>query len=298
MSISAQATLALDLMAAVPRVGLAARDRQWSTLLDTLLTPVPNFLQQAVVNLPESEDGCLDGYASDKIVIGFAPDKDAPDNYILANMWVKRTHTSGTRAEDAPAYVSEVTLTASVAIAGDTGPTSFDGFRGAAGFAPIERLRFYVREGNALDEQGMQSLLRSLLRREQLTWALERGILRLQRSVLDEEANTWDEAAYFDSSSILRALGNHLLITIDDTTPTLDDDEYAEYLSLFFEEDMDDYLRRLPALRSERAMAKARSALEEMPGSPGVQDAAAMTQRTNAAEGEGDEPSRETEGRA
>ncbi|GJF00444.1 hypothetical protein PsYK624_167320 [Phanerochaete sordida] len=255
MSISAQARLALDLLAATPRLGLAAEDPQWSALLDSLLASVPGVYKQARMSLRQLGGAPLDGQAPGKVVLGFSPTYTSglgPDQ-LVADVWVTRAYATPTRVEDVPAYVSVVSLTASFAAAGDGDPPSFDGFREAEGSADLEKLVFWVREGNALDEAGMRMLVRSVLCREQLAWALERDILQLEHCILNGKTNTWDADAYIDNSTILSILADRSFVTIDDTPPTLDDDEYAEYLSLFFAEKIDDYLRRLPALRAERA---------------------------------------------
>ncbi|GJF00728.1 hypothetical protein PsYK624_170280 [Phanerochaete sordida] len=259
MSILDQARLALDLLAAAPRLGLAAEDPQWSALLDALLASVPSGFKQARMTLHPSGGGPLDGQAPGKVVLRFSPTTTSGPDQLVADAWVTRARATPTRPEDAPAYVSAISLTAGFATAEDGDPPSFDGFRGSADSARFEQLRFWVREGNAQEEAGMRALLRSVLRREQLTWALERGILRLQHSVFNHKINMWDSAAYIDSSTILSILADRSFVTINDTPPTLDDDEYAEYLSLFFAEKRADYLRRLPALRAERAAASAHS---------------------------------------
>ncbi|GJF00437.1 hypothetical protein PsYK624_167250 [Phanerochaete sordida] len=63
MSISAQARLSLDLLAAAPRLGLAAEDLQWGALLDALLASVPSGYKQARMALYQSGGGPLDGQA-------------------------------------------------------------------------------------------------------------------------------------------------------------------------------------------------------------------------------------------
>ncbi|GJF00305.1 hypothetical protein PsYK624_165890 [Phanerochaete sordida] len=286
MSISAQAKLALDVLAAAPRLGLAAEDPQWSALLDALLASVPSGFKQACMELNNSGGEALDSQAPDKVVLVFSPTDTLDDDELsVANMWVERARATPTRARDAPAYVSTISLTASFAAAEDGHPPSFDGFREATDYAHFEELRFWVREGNAVDEAGMRALVRSVLRREQLTWALDRRVLRLR---LCEETDTvWDEIAYIDSNHLLSFLADRSLVTVDDTPPTLNDNEYAEYISLFIDEDMDDYLERLPTLRKERAAAKARS-LEETFGAPGDQEEAISDLHTSTEEGEAD----------
>ncbi|GJE98448.1 hypothetical protein PsYK624_146800 [Phanerochaete sordida] len=267
MLIPAQARLALDLLAAAPRLGLAADDPQWSALLDALLASVPSGFARAGMELYRLGGEDLDGQAPGRVVLGFSPTEISGSSQLLANVWVGRACATPTRAEDAPAYVSQISLTASFAAAGDVNPPSFDGLREAAGFAHFEKLEFWVREGNAVDEEGMRSLVRSVLRRKQLAWALERGVLRLEHCAFNDKVNGWNDAevAYMDSKALLSALADRSVPTIDATPPVLDDDEYAEYLSLFFEDKRTDYLRRLPALRVERAKAKARL-LEETSG--------------------------------
>ncbi|GJF00258.1 hypothetical protein PsYK624_165420 [Phanerochaete sordida] len=278
MSISAQARLALDLLAAAPRLGLAAEDPQWSALLDALLASVPSGFKQAGMALRHSESEPLDGRApgahmviqwcdgdtqcmtlAGKVSLAFSPAEDPDLDQLFANVWVERGCATPTRAEDTPAYVSAISLTAGFAAAEDGHSPSFDGFREAVGLDHFDQLRFFVREGNAVDEAGMQALVRSVLRREQLAWALERGVLQLHHRSLNGKTNTWNVAAYINSRTLLSVLADRTVPSIDDTPPTLDDDEYAEYLSLFFAEKREDYLWRLPALRAERAAANARS---------------------------------------
>ncbi|GJE98445.1 hypothetical protein PsYK624_146750 [Phanerochaete sordida] len=260
MTISAQAKLALDLLAAAPRLGLAAEDPQWSALLDALLASVPSGFQAASVALQQSGGEPLDGLeASGKVVLGFSPTVTSDPDQLLANVWVTRARATPARAGDAPAYVSMIWLAAGFAAVGNGHAPSFDGLRDAAGSDHFEKLRFYVRVGDEQDKAGMRALVRSVLRREQLAWALERDILQLEHCILNGKTKTWDPTAYIDDSTILSILADRSFVTIDDTPPTLDDDEYAECLSLFFAEKREDYLRRLPALRAERAAANARS---------------------------------------
>ncbi|GJF00246.1 hypothetical protein PsYK624_165280 [Phanerochaete sordida] len=257
MTISAQARLALDLLAAAPRLGLAAENPQWSALLDALLASVPSGFQQASMELLQSGGEDLDGQAPGKVYLGFSPTETSDDDQVFANVWVTRGDATPVRGEDAPAYVSAISLTASFAAAGDGHAPSFDGFREAAGSDHFEKLEFWVREGNVLDEAGMRALVRSVLRREQLTWALDRRVLRLSLCAHNGKTGDWEDIAYIDSRTLLSALADRSVPIIDATPPTLDDDEYAEYLSLFFEDKRADYLRRLPALRVERAKATA-----------------------------------------
>ncbi|GJE90183.1 hypothetical protein PsYK624_063090 [Phanerochaete sordida] len=209
-----------------------------------------------------------------------------------------------------------IALTASFAAVGDGDPPSFDGFREAAGSAHFEELRFFVREGNALDEQGMRVLMRSVLRREQLTWALEKGVLRLQRSYFEVETGIWKDVAYISNAVLLSLSAGRSVIAINDTPPTLDIDEAAECFSqVVIGQEISDYLQRLPALRAERAKAKKGSS-EETSGTPETQDGVVPAQRTakdtsklpespntappsrqiRAAGGEGDEDGKEEAG--
>ncbi|GJE90179.1 hypothetical protein PsYK624_063050 [Phanerochaete sordida] len=292
MSPSAQARLALDVLAAVPRLGLAAAEDQWTALLDALLASVPSGFRQATVELYQLGGERLEGNAPGKVLVAFSPAEHQDSDEFLANVWVERT-----RAEDAAAYISKIWLAGGCAVAEDPGHCpSFDGLRAAAGSAHFQTLDFSVRNGNARDVQGLRSLLRSVLRREQLAWALERGALRLL--LCGETETSWEQIAYYDSGAILSVLADRSFPTIDDTPPTLDDDEYAEYLSLFFEQDMDDYLHRLPALRTERAAAAAGArSSKQTSGSPEDQDAAPLALHTTSAGGLGDEDGKGTEGR-
>ncbi|GJE98954.1 hypothetical protein PsYK624_151920 [Phanerochaete sordida] len=280
MAISSAATLALDLLAAAPRLGLQAEDAQWITILDVLLESVPTRFQQARMSLCRFEGEMLNGHTPDGVVLGFSPNEDQDEDYISASVWVKPGHDT---EKHSPAHVNQISLIAGFVVAGDAGPQSFDALRDIVDSPHFDELRFWVREGNALDEQGTRSLLRSLLRREQLTWALERGILWLQLcSHIHDETDDWDEVIVFDSSVLLSVLADRSYPVIDDTPQTLDDTEYAELLSLFNVQKMNDYLRRLPALRAERAAAKARSMVETS-DSPGTQNAAAIALPAGAA---------------
>ncbi|GJF00814.1 hypothetical protein PsYK624_171150 [Phanerochaete sordida] len=259
MSISDQAMLALDLLAAAPRLGLAAEDPQWGALLYDLLASVPSGFEQYRMDLYQSGGGPLDGLeAPGRVVLGFSPTDTSGPDQLLANVWVERARTTPTGAEDAPAYVSAISLTASFAAAEDGHPSSFDGLREAASSTSFDELRFFVREGNALDEAGMRALVRSVLRREQLTWALDRGVLGLSLCATDGKTGNWEDMAYISSRTLRSVLADRSVPTIDATPPTLDDDEYAEVLSLFCTRKRKQYLRQLPALRVERAKAKAR----------------------------------------
>ncbi|GJE96014.1 hypothetical protein PsYK624_122070 [Phanerochaete sordida] len=276
MSISAQARLALDLLAAAPRLGLAAADPQWTALLDTLLASVPSDYKQAVIQLQGPGGRDLDGHApgahmanqthavdaqcmivTGRVVLAFSPTDTSDRAELEADVWVKLKggRMTPTHAEDGSTHVSGIGLSAGFAVAGDGDPPSFDGFREATDSVLFDQLQFYVREGSALDERGMQALLRAVLRREQLIWALSRGILRLE--LYRYSGTFWDSIACITNKDILSALAEHSLPTVEDAPPTLDGNEYAEYLSLFLEDKRASYLQRLPALRSERAKAKA-----------------------------------------
>ncbi|GJE96020.1 hypothetical protein PsYK624_122130 [Phanerochaete sordida] len=293
MSISAQAKLALDVLAAAPRLGLAAEDPQWSALLDALLASVPSGFKQACMELTNSGGEALDSQAPGRVLLGFSQTKTLGEDQLVANVWVERARATPTRAEGGPAYVSAIILTASFAAAEDGHPPSFDGLREAAGSADLEKLEFFVREGNAQDEAGMRTLVRSVLRREQLDWALNRGVLQLVYCVVDRKTSRWKGIAYIDSGTLLSVLADRSVPTIDATPPTLDDDEYAEYLSLFCTSKRKHYLRRLPALRVERAKAKARL-LEETPALLENQGTAVTAPHTSATGGAG---GKGTEGR-
>ncbi|GJE98452.1 hypothetical protein PsYK624_146840 [Phanerochaete sordida] len=282
MPFSAQARLALDILAAAPRLGLAAEDPQWNALLDSVLASVPRGFKQARMALRQSGGEPLDGHAPGQVVLGFSPTDTLDEDQLLVNVWVALPHIPPTRAEDAAAYISEIRLTASFAAVGDGDPASFDGLRAAAGSAHFDELQFFVREGNALDEEGMQALVRSMLRREQFTWALDRDVLRMASCVINSKTGNWKGIAYIDSGALLSVLSNRSVPTIDATPPTLDDDEYAEYLSMFVEDKRAGYLQQLPALRVERAKAKARL-LAETPGSPAHQVTAGPAPHTSAA---------------
>ncbi|GJF00309.1 hypothetical protein PsYK624_165940 [Phanerochaete sordida] len=285
--ISAQARLALDLLAAAPRQGLAAEDPQWSALLDTLLALVPSGFRGARMDLYQSGGAPLDGRAPGRVVLGFSETDTPDDDQLTANVWVERARATLTRAGDAPAYVSKISLTASFASAEDGHPPSFDGFQEAVDLARFEELWFYVRAGNAQDEAGMQTLVRSLLRREQLTWALDRGVLWLSLcAIINGKVREWGDIAYIDRRTLLSAPAGRSVPIIDATPPTLDNNEHAEHLSLFFEDKRADYLRRLPALRIERAKAKARL-LEETSELPANQVTAVPAPHTTAGEGAG-----------
>ncbi|GJE98577.1 hypothetical protein PsYK624_148100 [Phanerochaete sordida] len=196
------------------------------------------------MQLLRSGDELLEGHAPDTATLGFSQTRTPDVPTLLAIVQAARTGT-------ALAHVAQVSLTASFA-AGDP-PPSFDGLRFATSPAT---LAFFVRARNALDAQGMQALLRGA----QLAWALERGALRLQ---LCEESDTgWRELARIDSKDLMRPAADRPVVTVDDAPLALDDAEYAEYLALFFEEERASYLRRLSALRAERAKARPARELE------------------------------------
>ncbi|GJE96856.1 hypothetical protein PsYK624_130630 [Phanerochaete sordida] len=203
------------------------------------------------------------------VVLGFSPTESLGEDRLVANVQVEHARFSGPSAADAPASVSSISLTASFAAGGDGDAPSFDVLRGATGSARFAQLEFWVRDGDALDEQGMRALVRAVLRREQLAWALARGVLGLSHGVRDDRTGEWSTDAYISSGQIRSVLAARSASAVDDGPPALDDDEYAEFLSLFFEQKRDEYSRRLPALRAERAVAKARSS-EEISRLPGT----------------------------
>ncbi|GJE96003.1 hypothetical protein PsYK624_121960 [Phanerochaete sordida] len=290
MSVSDRARLALDILDGASRLRLAAEDPRWIALLNAILASVPSDFEKTEIELLQVEGQPLDGGVPGRMILGFSPTVTSDEDQLFANVWVSPAIPPTPTLPGHPTcyvpptptlpghptcYVSTISLTASFAAAGDGDPPSFDVFQEAAGSDHFHELRVFVREGNALDAQGMRAVLRSLLRREQLTWALERDILRLQHCVCTS-SEYWHETAYMDRRNILSALADGSLPTIDDTPAALEDDEYAEYLSLFFEDKKIDYLRQLPALRVEREKAKALSS-EETSGLPADQDTVTAT---------------------
>lgn len=216
-----------------------------------------------------------------------APSQDSGSvhDYITAEIKVYRPSASPGAAWSPLAYIESISLWTSFADVDATESIPFDALRAVVDSPLIRHLRFETWDSESQEYKTMKSILCSVLRRTQLTWALESGKLQFRSSIYP-----------VTSTDILSVPAEH---TIDGTTITLDITEQAKWLLCgCLSRDpwkppvpaREKYLRKLIAARASGASVNASSETEPSIAE-GVHGAAAVgqTQHVAGVDGQGEE---------
>ncbi|EKM52870.1 uncharacterized protein PHACADRAFT_261539 [Phanerochaete carnosa HHB-10118-sp] len=238
MAVSVQAALAADILAAGRRMGLD--DRTWDTTLQALFVLVPSAFEGAVVSLYNQNGHMFDTAR----ISGHSYNQDVSmgDSF---GADIKVFRPSADQDAGSPlAHVESIALTLSFADVEAVDMLDWDALRAVIDSPHMHYLRIHYFEQQNKDFEAAKRILCSVLRRTQLTWALESGKLQFGQFF-------GDPATSADISSVP---AEH---TIDGTTITLDIAEQAEWLlhpvrrSFNYLDNItrEEYLRRLVAAR-------------------------------------------------
>ncbi|EKM52845.1 uncharacterized protein PHACADRAFT_261499 [Phanerochaete carnosa HHB-10118-sp] len=276
IDLSAQASLACDLLVAAARLGL--EDHPWSAVLQALFTLVPSTFNGAFVRLRDRRGRMFDNATIDC----FSPAQgDSAGNSIEAEVEVRRP--SASRDAEAPvAYIEKVTLRLSFTDAEVVDLLPWDVLRTVIDSPLLHCLRIESRWRQ--DDEGYETtrrILCSVLCRTQLPWALESGKLQFGHHHPDKSVT---------SADILSVPTEH---TVDDTTITLDAAEQAEYLLRIFHPDgREKYLRELASAR-RTSVASAHGTSATAPstarGTQGITNVQVQPERAEEASEQGGE---------
>ncbi|EKM50246.1 uncharacterized protein PHACADRAFT_201086 [Phanerochaete carnosa HHB-10118-sp] len=191
-------------------------DRTWDATLQGLLALMPNRPGRASVRLDDRN-----GNMFDAVSIGcasFGPGRYSVCNYIYIQ--VKVCRLSASQGASPPlAHVESITLDLSYNDAEVVHTLPLDALRDVINSPYARSLCINFAEPGYEGFKVMKGILCSVLRRMQLTWALESGKLRFWDRYRDRDPIT--------SADILSASKEH---TIDGTMITLDINEQAEWL--------------------------------------------------------------------
>ncbi|EKM48279.1 uncharacterized protein PHACADRAFT_203013 [Phanerochaete carnosa HHB-10118-sp] len=253
------------------RMGLD--DRTWDTALQGLLALAPNRPGLTVVG----------GDVTDAVRIhcySLSPGQPARRG-IIAEVRFCRS-SAGQDAGPTLAHIESIDLELRLGDVGVADTLPWDGLRAVVDSPHMRRLCIkYNGPGNECFE-GAKKVLCSVLRRSQLTWALESGKLQFERNYRPENSVTRED--------ILSVPTKH---TIDGTTITLDIAEQAEWLlrpvharsGYEANGSREHYLRELVTNRPSGPSTDAASGTAP-PTADGAQDTA-VEQTWEAAEGDG-----------
>ncbi|EKM49001.1 uncharacterized protein PHACADRAFT_132023 [Phanerochaete carnosa HHB-10118-sp] len=208
MAVSVQAALAADILAAARRMGLD--EHTWDTALQALLVLVPNTFDSTPVYL-NNQNGSM----FDAVRIECRPLGQGVSINDSINIDVKVCRPSVDRGAESPfAHISSIALGLSFADVEAVDTFNWDVLRVVVDSPHMRclRINYFVSHG------GVKRILCSVLRRTQLTWALESGKLQFGYRYGDGSVT---------SADILSVPTEH---TVDDTTITLDIAEQAEWL--------------------------------------------------------------------
>ncbi|EKM48118.1 uncharacterized protein PHACADRAFT_109377 [Phanerochaete carnosa HHB-10118-sp] len=272
-----QAALATDIVDPARLMGLD--DRTWDTSLQGLLALAPRVPGRVDVSL----DGDMPGRYSNAVEIhcySLSPGQPAgPD--IIAEVRFCRS-SAGQDAGPTLAHIESIDLELLLGDVGVADTLPWDGLRPVIDSPHMRRLciKYYAPENGCFE--GAKKVLCSVLRRSQLTWALESGKLQFERHFRPENSVTRED--------ILSVPTKH---TIDGTTITLDIAEQAEWLlrpvharsEEHTTETREHYLRELVTNRPSGPSTDAASGTAP-PTADGAQDTA-VEQTWEAAEGDG-----------
>ena len=142
-----------------------------------------------------------------------------------------------------PAGICQIVVTGSFPGLHITGPTSLDLLHSEnlAAVSSLQRLGVWARPSNQSDLNGIKKILCAVLRRTQLSWALDsRRLEFIQR--FDSK-----RSSVLSSASILSRPAEHI---VGDKPVTLDVPEQAEWLLHFQPKNRNAYLRQLVAQRA------------------------------------------------
>lgn len=241
IALAAQTALAADILRVPGRLGLV--DGAWESVLRALVPLVSDTSKQVTLGLYQRA-----GSQCDHAAIGFSDTVKSPldDPTVTAevHILVGRRDASQQPTEPAePAYIRRIVLTGSFPGLYTTGPTSLDALHSenAAAVQRLEELVVRARVGNWDDQVGMKTILCAVLRRSQLSWALDSRRLVFVGH-LDKKPRD-----YLFSKEILSVRAEHV---IDDKHLTLDIPEQAEWLLRFTFGRRKAYLRQLVAQRA------------------------------------------------
>ncbi|EKM52876.1 uncharacterized protein PHACADRAFT_261541 [Phanerochaete carnosa HHB-10118-sp] len=245
MALSDQAALAADILAVGPSRRMGVDDRAWDATLQALFALVPNTFEAAPVSLHDW-NGSMFGTA---IISGHSCNQDGSmGDYLRAKIEVCRPSV-GQDAGSPFAHVESIALQLSFEDVEAVDALDWDAFRAVVDSPPMHYLRIHYFQQRNKDFQTAKRILCSVLRRTQLTWALESDKLQFGCHLSDPTT----------SADISSVPAEH---TIDDTTITLDIAEQAEWLLrpvrppfLADGTTREEYLRQLVAARASGAPA-------------------------------------------
>ncbi|EKM52863.1 uncharacterized protein PHACADRAFT_126976 [Phanerochaete carnosa HHB-10118-sp] len=239
-TLSSQATLASDILSIIARLGLD--DRMWNVVLQALLALVPDTFERVLIEKLTATGRPSSDWTTIRCTL-LAQESDVCD-YVDAVIKICRPK-SGPGILSPLAYIERITLVLSIADVDATGSPPFEAFQGVVDSPHLRYLRLAARTRRGQDYETMKNILCSVLRRTQLTWALESHKLQFG------DYYRFKHNDIVTSADILAAPAEH---TINDTTITLDTAEQAEWLLRSSHQNKKaEYLRELVTARASEA---------------------------------------------
>ncbi|EKM52559.1 uncharacterized protein PHACADRAFT_261062 [Phanerochaete carnosa HHB-10118-sp] len=209
MTVLTQATLASDVLVAAARLGLD--EQTWSGVVHAVLALAPSTFRGVLVRLHGQRGSMFDG----AIIYCSSPVQDGPmSDYVKAYVQVRRLNASP-GVPLPPAYIESIALALSSTGVHDVESFPWDVLQPAIDLPLVRHLRFEGLDGQ--EYEAMKKILCSVLRRSQLTWALDSG--KLQFITFDSNPVT--------SADVLSVPTEH---TVDGIAITLNTAEQAEWL--------------------------------------------------------------------